>query len=326
MNTAFFEQLNQQQIISTESLQKIKERQRNKLISVFWELKTLLYLGVLLLAGGLGIIVYKNIVTIGHQSILALMALTIAACFYYCFKHKLPFSKAKVQAPNAYFDYVLLLGCLLFISFVSYLQFQYNVFGSRYGLATFIPMLVLFTVAYYFDHLGILSIAITNLAAWAGIAVTPAAILKENDFDNFSLIVTGIVLGILLVAASVFSISKKLKAHFSFTYTNFGMHLLFISSLAGMFHFEKAYFLFFLLLSACAYFFYLRAFKEKSFYYILILSLYCYIGLSYVAIRLLFYTINLDMGGVYLAFFYFIGSAIALIVFLIRMNKKIKAL
>ena len=56
------------------------------------------------------------------------------------------------------------------------------------------------------------------------------------------------------------------------------------------------------------------------------LTLYTYIGLSYVIIRLLFYTMNADIGGVYLAFLYFIGTATGLIFFLIRMNKKIKSI
>jgi hypothetical protein len=66
-------------------------------------------------------------------------------------------------------DYILLLGCLLLLILIAYLQFQYNVFGNRYGLATFIPMVLLFISAYYFDHIGVLTMAITNLAAWAGI-------------------------------------------------------------------------------------------------------------------------------------------------------------
>ena len=65
------------------------------------------------------------------------------------------------------------LAALLLLTFITYLQVQYNVFGDRFGLATFIPMIILFYCAYYFDHLGVLSMAVANLAAWMGIAVTP---------------------------------------------------------------------------------------------------------------------------------------------------------
>jgi hypothetical protein len=68
----------------------------------------------------------------------------------------------------------------LFLTFVGYLQFEYNVFGNKWGLATFIPMVLLFMSAYYFDDLGVLSIAIVNLATWVGITVTPLQLLSSK--------------------------------------------------------------------------------------------------------------------------------------------------
>jgi hypothetical protein len=326
MNLSLFEQLHADGHVSDVSLQKIKTAQSNKLFSLHWELKTMLYLGVLLLSGGLSILVYKNIDTIGHQVILFVIAAVCAGCFFYCFKKKLPYSNTRVVSPNSFFDYILLLGCLTFITFVGYLQFQYNVFGTRYGLATFIPMLVLFFTAYYFDHLGVHSMAITTLAAWVGIAVTPAHILQQNDFKSETIIITGFLLGICLIAAGYFSATKKIKQHFEFTYSNFGTHILFISTLASMFHFEAIYLLLFLVLGGISYFFYRKAIRERSFYYLLILSLYLYIGLSYCVIRLIFDAANTGIGSIYLLCMYFILSATGLIFFLIGMNKKIKSL
>ncbi|MEO6254917.1 MAG: DUF2157 domain-containing protein [Ferruginibacter sp.] len=326
MNLSLFEQLCADGHLSDESLQKIKATRSGKLFSVHWELKTMLYLGVLLLSGGLSILVYKNIDTIGHQVILFVIAAVSAGCFFYCFKKKLPYSNAKVVSPDSFFDYILLLGCLTFITFVGYLQFQYNVFGNRYGLATFIPMLVLFFMAYYFDHLGVHSMAITTLAAWAGIAVTPARILQQNDFNSETIIITGFLLGLFLIAAGYFSGAKKIKKHFEFTYSNFGTHILFISTLAGMFHFDAIYLLWFLVLCGISYFFYRKAIRGRSFYYLLILSLYLYTGLSYCVIRLIFDAADRGIGSIYLLCLYFILSATGLIFFLIRMNKKIKNL
>ena len=326
MQTTFFGKLHAQGIISDASFTKIKQQEDKQLLSVHWELKTLLYLGILLLTTGLGIIVYKNIDTIGHQAILVFIALLSAGSFYYCIKTKPPFSLNKTEAPNLFFDYVLVLGCLSFISFIGYLQFQYHVFGTRYGLASFIPLIVLFFSAYYFDHPGILSLAITNLAAWAGIAVTPTRILAENDFNSNSIIFTGLLLGVLLILAGLATQKKQIKKHFEFTYSNFGTHILFISCLAAMFNFDATYLLWFLLLLGLSLFFYLKAQAEKSFYYMLLLTLYGYIGVGYVVIRLLFFTSNnSDMGAIYIALLYFIASAIGMVVFLIRMNKKLKA-
>ena len=326
MELKLFEQLHKEGLISESSFEKIKEAEAKQLFSIHWEIKVLLYLGVLLLSSGLGILIYKNIDTIGHQAILAFIALICAASFFYCVKTKLPFSTSKVESPTIYFDYVLLLGCITFISFIAYLQFQYNVFGTRYGLATFFPMLVLFFSAYFFDHLGVLSLAITNLAAWIGITVTPTRLLRVNDFNSSAIIYSGLFLGALLIALAFVSKQKKWKQHFEFTYANFGTHVLFVSCLAAMFHFERMYLLWFLLLAALATFFYIKSMQRSSFYFLVVTTLYAYIGISYVVIKLLYLIPNkFSTEMVYLNLLYFISSAIGLVIFLINSNKKLKA-
>lgn len=319
-----FKQLHEEGLISDPSFRKIQHEEKERLFSVHWELKTLLYLGVLLLSGGLGILIYENIDTIGHQVILFLIAALCAGCFYYCERNKLSFSRKKVEAPNSFFDYILLLGCLTFVTFITYLQYQYAAFGDAIGSATFIPMVVLFFSAYYFDHLGVLSLAITNLAAWMGIAITPMDILSSNNFGDYQLIYAGLLVGVLLTVAGVVSEKKNFKQHFAFTYTNFGMNILFISALAAMFQFDDIYFLFLLMLVGIAFYFYKQAIRLNSFYLMLMLTLYSYIALGYLVVMLLANNAMADMGGVYLGLLYFIGSGIGLAVFLISMNKKMK--
>jgi hypothetical protein len=324
MDKVLFENLFKEGLLSELSFQNLNNPERSRIISVFAELKILLYTGILLLTAGISIIVYKNIDTIGHQVILLIIGLVCAACFYWCFKTKLPFSFNKVESPTPYFDYVLLLGCLLLLTFIAYLQFQYNAFGNLYGLATFIPMAILFIVAYLFDHTGILSLAITNLAAWAGIAVTPTKILRQNDFSNSTIIFTAVSLGVFLCLTAVISVRKKFKAHFSFTYSNFGFNILFVALIAGMIHYENWFLLWFIIMAAFGFYVYKKAVMDHSFYFLLMLAIYAYIALGYVVIRFLFGSAGLDVGGGYLAFIYFIGSAVLLIIFLTRMNKILK--
>ena len=326
MSQPIFEKLHSEGLLSDDSLNKINAFDKRQTLSVHWELRTILYLGVLLLASGLGVLVYKNIDSIGHLAILIFIAALSIGGFSYCFKNKLPFSTLKVKAPNSFFDYVLLLACLCFVIFIGYWQYQYHVFGDRFGLASFIPMVVLFFCAYFFDHLGILSLAITNLAAWAGIAVTPTQILKANDFNSSTIIITGLLLGIALIAVGKLTTMRIFKPHFSFTYTNFGMNIIFISCLAGLFHFNNIFILWFFALIGIAVYFYFEAMKSKSFYFLLMLTLYTYVGLSYVIMYSLFEVMQADIGGIYLGLFYFIFSAIGLIMFLIKMNKKLRTI
>lgn len=318
---ALFEQLHQEGLVSAHSLQRVKEEESTRLFSVHIEFRILLYLGIMLLAGGLGALIYQNIDTIGHQAILALIALLCAGCFFYASRHRPPFSMNKVESPNGFYDYIVLLGCLLMISFVAYLQAQYSVFGHAYGLATFIPMVVLFFCAYCFDHLGILTMAITNLAAWMGIAVTPLTLLQSSNFSSGQVILAEFALGLLLVVVAEWSIRRKIKAHFAFTYLNFALHILFIAGLAGMFHFDRIYALWLLPLAAVGWYFYGKVLALSSFYFLLAIALYEYIAMSDVFLRLL---VNHFPEGYMLGLLYFIGTGIGMLSFLIHMNKKIK--
>src|SRR5690606_16916502 len=120
-----------------------------------------------------------------------------------------------------------------------------------------------------------------------GIVVTPTQVLRQNDFSSATLIYTGMLLGLMLTAAGEISARKKWKAHFRFTYVNIGVHVGFIACLAGMFHFERRYLAWFLVLLAIAYYCYQWALRRRSFYFVVIMALYTYIGLGYVVVRLL---------------------------------------
>jgi hypothetical protein len=323
VDIALFKKLVDQQIITEQEFKQV-EQQQHAPVTVYWDVTTLLYIGVLLLSTGLGILIYEHIDSIGHAVILSAIGLLCAACFVYCFKKAKGFSYDKVEAPNVLFDYVLLLGCLLMLTFVGYLQFTYNVFGNDWGLATFVPMVLLFFAAYYFDHLGVLSIAITNLAAWAGFTVAPLKIIGGNNFTDDRLILTGIVLGYGLIAFAYASVYRKIKIHFAFTWKNFGIHILFISLLAAIIHFESVYLLWFIGLAIVTVVAYLQAMKERSFYFLVVIALYAYVGFSYVFIFLVSDAGRWSTGFLYLAFIYFIASGIGLIRLLIHYNKLLK--
>ncbi|HVI48845.1 MAG TPA: DUF2157 domain-containing protein [Chitinophaga sp.] len=319
MDTQLFEKLHREGLINSDSLTKISHAGTTRLFSLHWEIKTLLYLGVLLLSGGLGILVYENIDTIGHQAILAFLALICAGSFWYCIKQHAPFSRNKVTQPNTFFDYILLLGCLTFVTFIGYLQYQYSAFGTAYGLAVFVPLVVLFFSAYYFDHIGVLSMAITNLAAWLGVTITPFQLLNSGNFSSNQLIYTGMLLGLALLAAGLLSVKQHFKTHFAFTYENFGAHLFFVACIAAMCSNGEASVLWFLLMLGIGYLIYKKAIGEQSFYFLLITVLYLYVGFTIFLFRLIS---NTDW--VVSFFLYLVVSAPVVAVLLVNLNKKIK--
>lgn len=292
-----------------------------KLLSLHWELRTILYLGVLLLSSGIGMLVYQHIDTIGHQAILAMMAGVCAWCLYYVHKHSLPYANALVQQASPFFDYLVLLGCLLFSVFVGYVQYQYKPFGAHYGLLVLVPTLLSFYLAYRFDHKGVLSIAISGLASTFGLSLTPRQLIDGNDFSDLSVVITALFLGIILAVWAWYSDKKNIKQHFSFTYNHFALTILCVATLAALFDQHLKFMSFLILAGICLYF--IRYALTRQSYLVLLLSvLYGYIGLTYGVFHLLSEIDPVgDEGVLLIGMLYIMASAIGVILFFIRLKK-----
>lgn len=308
-------------VINEQEGETINSFEQSKPMSVHWELKTILYLGILLLVSGIGVLVYLNIDTIGHQAIIAAISLAAGYCFYYGYKHRLPFTFSEVKYNSPLFDYVVLLGCLLFGVLIGYIQFQYQVFGLHYGLATLAPTLVYFSAAYLFDHKGILSLGITGLTAWAGISATPTDLLYHNDFNDLDIIFSAIGVGLILAGFSKFAESKELKKHFGFTYNNFAANILFIATLAALFDQSFKVISFLFLAGVC--FYYIRyAIAQQSFLFLLLSVFYGYVGLTYA-----FFSLLIDMANEWsfiLGMFFVLASCAGIILFFIYYKRILK--
>ena len=73
-------------LISEQQNLEIQKYKSLKIFSLHNELRFLLYLSILLFTSGIGILIYKNIDTIGHSIILGLIFIVTVLCFYLCFK------------------------------------------------------------------------------------------------------------------------------------------------------------------------------------------------------------------------------------------------
>ena len=151
----------------------IAEDERTRPFSLHYELRALLYLGSVLLAGGLGVLVYENRNSLSQELVTAFIALAMGASFAYAARHRPAFTWGEAPRTSIAADYLLLLGCLLFLVLEGYVQVEYGMFGTRYGLVTLLPAVLFFALAYRYDHRGVLAMAITALAAWVGVSVTP---------------------------------------------------------------------------------------------------------------------------------------------------------
>ncbi len=129
-------------LITPEQFTKIDLITSGKVVSVFYELRTLLYLGILLLTTGLGILIYENIGELGHLAAITLLVI-LTDCMFLLRRSKCTgiFTWKCKRPRTPYYDYVVLLGALLFISVLGYLQFQYEILDNAMGITTLITAL-----------------------------------------------------------------------------------------------------------------------------------------------------------------------------------------
>ena len=279
------DELLRRSLISAQQHRYFTRAEAAKSFSLNKELKAVLYLGVLLLSSGLGWLIYQNLASIGHQAVIGILAGVTFAGFYYAYRNQPAFSVALVEPRTPLAAYALLLGCLTFLTLEGYLQAQYRIFGPRYGLAAFIPAGLFLGLAYYFDHRGVLSLALTALASWAGVTITPLDVLTKNDFAVPSLLYTALALGAALVAAGGYLSHRGIKKHFTFTYLTFGGNLLLVATLAGLFTRNAQRPLYAALLAGLVLGFVAYARRQQSFFFLLMAVLYGYAGVTYLVFQ-----------------------------------------
>ena len=186
---------------------------RRRLVSVRFEIRVLLYVGVLLLTSGVGLLVKEHHREIGPWAIAAAIGLAAAACLFWASRKAAPFSWGEVQSPNVAFDYILLLGLLLFASDLAYIEVQLTLLGPNWAHHLLIVGAVYLVAAYLWDSRTVLGLGLTTHAAWRGLSVGLISnpLWKHGEDD---LRANALVLGAVYVAAAALSVWLRRKTHF----------------------------------------------------------------------------------------------------------------
>lgn len=300
------QKLFEKELITSEQFQNIKKYRSLGIFSLHNELLFLLYLAVLLFTSGVGTLIYKNIDNIGHIAVLSVLLVLTIACFYFCFKKSKGFQKGIVNFENPVYNYLVLLATILSCTFIGYIQFQYEIFGADYSLATVVCALIAFYCAYYFDNKSALTIGITALATTIGITVTPKTLLNNDIYNNPLLSYYGLVLGLLLLVWTVYSNKIYLKKHFNLVFTTYALHLMFICCIAGLL---DEYWKVFIFITLYVSFYFLKnSIKIHSTFNFVFTLVYSYIGFNILLIKL-FEFVDLS----YLTSFLILGTSMYLI-------------
>jgi len=210
-------------LLAEETAAPLVAQERREVFSLFGELRALAWVGVMLIAGGVGLIVSKHLDDIGPIALATVLGVASGACYGFAFWHR-------KRALSIIDDFVLLLGALLLSADVGYLEHQFHLLGSGWP-RHFLLLAVLHAAgAYFFDSRALLSLALSSLAAWMGIEQRVGS-LFDSSLDTA---IRGFVCAATIVGWRVVDVRLRRSRSFERVFDHFAANLAFWSALALM--------------------------------------------------------------------------------------------
>jgi hypothetical protein len=273
----------------------------------------LLYAGILILTTGLGLFIAKYFASIGHLALLAAIALGCAGCFAYCLRRGGGFSAEKLPAPDAAYDYVLFLGCLLLGTFQGYLELRYQVLAQHWSWWLLGSGLLYLLCAHYFDNRLVLSLALSTLGAWLGVKTS----LLTGGRLEAALRGNALFFGALVAAAGAAQVRLGWKRHFLPVHLHLGINILLSALVAGVDSRTKGlFYLAGLILVGAGSCFYAQ--RSRRFAFLLYALLYGYLGITIFVLE----HVHWDVEGILL---YFLITAAALVSALVTFHRRFRS-
>ena len=262
-------------ILTREQATLLRRIYGRELFSVHWELRLLLYAGIVTLTTGVGLLIAKYFASIGHLALLAAIALGCAGCFAYCLRRGGGFSAELLPTPDAAYDYVLFLGCLLLGTFQGYLELRYQVLAQHWNWWLLGSGLFYLLCAHYFDNRLVLSLALSTLGAWLGVKTSLFAGIRWEA----ALRGNALFFGTAVVAAGAAQVRLGWKRHFLPVHLHLGVNILLAALVSGVDSRTRGLFYLVGLLAACAGSA-LYAQGTRRFAFLLYAVLYGYLGVT----------------------------------------------
>jgi drug/metabolite transporter (DMT)-like permease len=145
---------------------------RGELLSIHPELRLLFYLGVLLTATGVGLLVKDNYQNIGPLTVAIVIGVGALASFGWAVRQAPRFSWVETPSPSLSYDYLLLLGVLLASADLAFVEVQFTPLGDHWPWHLLITSCVMGAIAIRYDSRTIFSLALSTFAAWRGVSVS----------------------------------------------------------------------------------------------------------------------------------------------------------
>lgn len=223
-------------ILPAEAAPRLLRVARGELVSVRAELRAILYLGVLLVMGGVGVLVEQNLDRIGPLAIAVGLGLAALAALGWVARLAPPFSWREAPSPHLGFDYLLLLGVLLAAADLAYVEVHFTPLGAHWAWHLLIVALLTALAAFRYDSRVVFSLSLSTFAAWRGVS---AARLGQQVLWPWSRVEdavrwNAIACGVLFVVVGLVLQRTGRKAHFEPVATHLGWLLILFALGSGM--------------------------------------------------------------------------------------------
>jgi len=306
-------QMHAEGTLSSAQLDVLSAIHRKERFSLHYELRGLIYAGVLLVILGAGLTIKTYLAELGHIAIITSLSLSTTAALAYCFFRGEAYDRKEVPSPNIGFDYVLLLGCSLYSLDMAYIETQFHLLGDTWDSYLLISSVLFLYLAYRFDNRLVLSLALGSLAAWFGFKLNWAGF---SFWDYHRLY--AIAFGLLSLSTGLFLWLIGIKRHFLDIYLNFALHFLFIALVSGVFAhgFLSPYFAGLIVLGSIVIYY---ALQRRKFLYFLYAILYGYIAVSYLVVDMLEPAYSIGW-----IFVYFIVSSLFMVSLVFKISRRFK--
>ena len=295
-------------VISPEQHALLAGLARGRPFSVFLELNILLYAGILAFVGGLGWTVTTWSQQLGDVVVLTVLSMLLGVCFWHCFSRAAAWSPGEVASPSLVFDYVLYLGSLVWSVELTYLETRFHLLSGQWDLYLLATSVLFFFLAYRFDNRFVLSLALSALAGWFGLAISRWPSHQDAEYREYAILYSLIVSG-----GGALLQRRGLKAHFFGTYLNIAANVLFWALLFGVFEREGYAGWLLGLLAACGASL-AWGLSRRQFSFVAYAAVYGYIGVSAVLIR--------DINDSTTVLSYFVFTGIAMLAMLVQIARR----
>lgn len=300
-------------LINEEEFKRIDAIASGKIISLYFELRIVLYLGILLFTGSVGYLVYQNMSSIGHIALMLLLFIGIVTGMFLINRNSKPYSNGEVKIESTYFDYLVVLVSLLIISLFTYFQVYFDLIEVLIEWTSGVTAALFLFMAYRYDNKMVLALGLTAFAAVFGLTISPVDWVSGNWLEEVELYILSFFLGSLYLIVGQLLDYRSIKKHFTFTYHNFGWLLFYFGGLAFTLDYsDKLYIaIIFLMLSSAISIFY---WKRRTFLFFIYACITAYILFTYSVF-------SLGMGDdllIQLGLYYFPITCIGGVILLIK--------